>query len=129
MRTGLGVVLAGDVGFVLTRDPDTVRAPDIAVLLKSRHPDAGTAVGFHDGPPDLAVEVLSPGDNPRRVQAKVDDYRRAGVCAVWVVDPAACKIRALRAPGTDEILASGDLLTAPDLLPGFSVPVENVFPP
>lgn len=125
MRTGNGVVLTGDVGFVLARSPDTVRAPDVAVL--ARRPRTDSPPTFHEGPPDLAVEVLSPGDRPQRLQAKLDDYWQAGVLLTWIVDPAAREVRIFQPPEPDQVLACGDVLTAPDVLPGFSVPVADLF--
>ncbi len=81
----LGTVVA-DSGFVLSADPPTVRGPDIAVVLRPRIPSP-PPVAFFPGPPDLAVEVLSPDDRPAEVAAKVADYLRAGTQAVWVIDP------------------------------------------
>ena len=75
-----------DTGFILSRDPPTVRGPDVAVVLRDRVPSPVPAK-FFPGPPDLAVEVLSPDDRPGEVAAKVADYLRAGAHAVWVVDP------------------------------------------
>ena len=81
----LGLVTV-DAGFVLSTDPPTVRGPDVAVVLHPRVPSP-LPVAFFPGPPDLAVEVLSPDDRPAEVAAKVSDYFRAGTGAVWVIDP------------------------------------------
>jgi Uma2 family endonuclease len=86
-RRGLGVV-ATETGFILSRDPATVRAPDVAVVLQGRLGDQ-VAVRFFPGAPDLAVEVLSPDDRPGEIAAKVADYLQAGTAAVWIVDPEA----------------------------------------
>jgi len=86
-RRGLGFV-AIEAGFILRRDPATVRAPDVAVVLRARVGDR-VPTRFFPGPPDLAVEVLSPDDRPGEVAAKVADYLQAGSGAVWVVDPEA----------------------------------------
>jgi len=75
-QQGLGIVVA-DSGFVLSTDPPTVRGPDVAVVLKARVPSP-LPVAFFPGPPDLAVEVLSPDEGPSEVAAKVADYLRAG---------------------------------------------------
>src|SRR5262245_22889979 len=63
-KNRLGVVYSGDVGFLLARSPDTVRAPDIAFLSRDRFLEAGDTSGYIPGPPDLAVEILSPTDRP-----------------------------------------------------------------
>ncbi|MGQ0569033.1 MAG: Uma2 family endonuclease [Armatimonadota bacterium] len=81
---GLGFVVV-EVGFILSHDPPTVRAPDVAVVLKERMPLPPPA-RFFPGPPDLAVEILSPDDRPSDVASKIGDYMRAGAQAVWVVD-------------------------------------------
>ena len=60
-RAGLGRVFAGDTGFHIAHDPDTVRAPDVAFVAHNRLPSP-LPKGFFPGPPDLAVEVVSPDD-------------------------------------------------------------------
>jgi Uma2 family endonuclease len=84
MDRRLGAVWT-EVGFRLAIDPDTVRAPDVAFVRADRLP-AKDARGFYRGAPDLAVEVLSPADHPREVQAKVGDYLSAGAAMVLVLD-------------------------------------------
>src|SRR4030095_2647233 len=83
----LGVVFAAETGFRLASDPDTVRAPDVAFVNKTRIEEAGTFEGFWPGAPDLALEVLSPGDSYTEVEEKVREYLAAGTKAVWIVDP------------------------------------------
>ena len=73
----LGRVLAAETGFKLNADPDTVRAADIAFIRQARLPDPRPA-GYAALAPDLAVEVLSPGDRPGEVLAKVGDWLSAG---------------------------------------------------
>ena len=84
-RCELGEVFAAETGFVLSRDPNTVRAPDVAFVRTGRE----IGDGFIEGAPDLAVEVLSPGDRPGSVREKVAEWLDAGTEAVWVVDPRA----------------------------------------
>lgn len=86
-RHGLGFAPT-EAGFILSRDPATVRAPDVAVVLQPRVGDR-LPTRFFPGAPALAVEVLSPDDRPGEVLAKVADYLEAGSGAVWVVDPEA----------------------------------------
>lgn len=99
----LGVVLNGDPGFILRREPDTVRAPDIAFISRERLPDP-EPVAYAEFAPDLAVEVLSLGDRPGETLAKVADWLNAGSRMVWVVDPGRRQVRVYRADGT-EVLA------------------------
>ena len=126
-ESGAGAVLTGDVGFVLARDPDTVRAPDIAFVGHDRCPDPFSMTGPVIGPPDLAVEVLSPSDGPARLRPKLADYRRAGTPLVWLVDPAAREVRVCEQSGTDRVFLQSDRLSAPDVLPGFVTTVAALF--
>src|SRR3954464_15362773 len=83
--TGAGQLLAAETGFTLSRNPDTVRAPDIAFVRRDRVPVE--TQGFPEMAPDLAVEVLSPDDRPGETLAKVGDWLDAGAQLVWVIDP------------------------------------------
>ena len=85
-QRNLGWVFGAEGGFQIGRDPDTILAPDAAFVSAARMPDPVPA-GFFPGPPDLAVEVLSPNDRASEVLAKVSDWLEAGCRAVWVVDP------------------------------------------
>jgi Uma2 family endonuclease len=125
-RHSTGAVMT-ETGFVLARDPDTVLAPDISFVRQKRVPAGGVPTGFWHAAPDLAVEVLSPGDRPREVADKVRDYLTHGVALVWVVDPAArtITVHSAAAPLT---LTSGEILEGDVFLPGFAIPVSRVFP-
>jgi Uma2 family endonuclease len=116
-----------EVGFKLSTHPDTVRAPDIAVVGRERIPAGDMPRGFISGPPDLAVEVLSPDDRPSEIAAKVNEYLTSGVRLVWVLDPDERTVTAhhrLRAPVTFGI---DDTLDALDVVPGFTCPLHEVF--
>ena len=116
---GLGKVYAAETGFTLARNPDTVRAPDIAFLRRDRIPDPEPA-GFPDLAPSLVAEVVSPGDRPGEVLAKVADWLSAGTELVWVIDPGARVARIYRDDGTEQILTADQTLDGEDVVPGFS---------
>src|SRR5262245_46140244 len=78
-------VLVLELGFRLTMNPDTVRAPDVAFIRQNRIP-AVEPKGFWQGGPDLAVEVLSPEDVAGEVRSKVEEYLAHGVPVVAVLD-------------------------------------------
>jgi len=120
----LGKVYNADTGFKLSED--TVRAADVAFVRKERLASVHRA-GFGSGAPDLAVEIFSPSDGVRQLMRKVKQYFAAGCHTVWIVYPERREIHVLEASGTDRLLRPGDLLEAPDLLPGFSVPVALIF--
>jgi len=123
----LGVVFAAETGFMLATDPDTVRAPDVAFVTKTRIEEVGEFEGFWPGAPDLAVEVISPGDSYTEVEEKVEEYLNAGVRAVWVVNPRRRTITIYRSLTDITILTENDTLDGGDIIPGFSCRVAEVF--
>lgn len=123
----LGVVYGGDTGFVLARSPDTIRGPDVAFVSRERFAKVGDVETAFPGPPDLAVEVLSPHDRPAEVHAKVADYLTAGTRQVWIVDPTAERVMVYRSLFAPMILKSGDHIVDADVLPGFRCDVAELF--
>lgn len=121
----LGAVFAAETGFTLERGPDTVRAPDAAFVSRVRLPDP-LPTGFPEMAPDLAVEVLSPGDRPGEVLGKVGDWLRAGCRVVWVIDPERRQVRVYRTDGSESVLGESDALDGEDVLPGFSCPLADL---
>jgi len=122
----LGVVTGAETGFQIAQDPDTVRAPDVGFVRADRVAATPTRA-FFQGPPDLAVEVLSPNDRAGELLAKVHDWLEAGCVAVWVVDPQAQTIAVYRARSPMLVYRSGDTIEEADLLPDFRLPVADVF--
>ena len=122
---GLGRVFAAETGFTLERNPDTVRAPDVAFISTARLPDPAPR-GFAELAPDLAVEVLSPDDRPGEVLAKVGNWLTAGARLVWVVDPVRVLARLYRADGSESTLSETDVLRGEDVLPGFEYPLSAI---
>ena len=122
----LGVVCAAETGFVLRRNPDTVRAPDVAFISSARIPRGDDLSKFWPMAPDLAVEVLSPRDTHKEVEGKVQEYLMGGTALVWVVDP---KRRTIQIYDTDKsyTLTCSDTLTGDPILLGFSCPVSEIF--
>jgi Uma2 family endonuclease len=127
-RHGGGEVVVGDVGFVLAlpHDPERVRAPDVAFISTSRLPQGRLPEGFILGAPDLAVEVLSPSDNPVDVQQKVRDYLDAGARLVWIFAPAARTATVYRADGTARLLRDHETLDGEAVLPGLAIPLAEI---
>lgn len=123
--TGAGALFAGDTGFTLSRNPDTVRGPDIAFVRTERLPVPIPST-FLDFAPDLVVEVLSPNDRPGEVLAKIGDWLEAGARLVWVIDPDRRIARVYRQDGTEHQLVETDQLLGEDVLPGFSCSLASV---
>jgi Uma2 family endonuclease len=124
-RTGAGRVFAAETGFQLASDPDTVRAPDVAFVTRERVPVTETT-GYAAAAPDLAVEVLSPGDRPGEVLAKVAEWLSAGARLVWVVDPERRLARVYRHDGSESIATADGALDGEDVLPGFTCPLAAI---
>ena len=128
----LGVVTAAETGFLLSRSPDTVRAPDVAFVAESRLP-RGRTVGFFEGAPDLAIEVLSPSDISdkaarARADAKISDWLAAGCLEVWSVDPSCRTVTVHIAGGVAAIAREADSFVS-TAIPALSVKLADVFPP
>jgi Uma2 family endonuclease len=124
-QTKLGTVYAAETGFTLTRNPDTVRAPDVAFIRRDRlpHPEP---TGFPALAPDLVVEVLSPNDRPGETLARVADWLTGGTRLVWVVDPERRKARVYREDGTEGLVTEDQALEGEDVLPGFSCSLAGI---
>ncbi len=117
-----------ETGYLLRHDPDTVRAPDVSFVAVARIPAGGLPEeGFFPGAPDLAVEIVSPGDLDAEVQGKVDDYLEFGTQLVWVVRPKQRTVTVYHPDGTARRLGQGDTLSGEDLLPGFALPLSDLF--
>jgi Uma2 family endonuclease len=124
----LGIVVAAETGFVLADAPPTVRGPDTAFVAAHRLPVGPTGIkGFARFAPDLAVEVVSPSNTRKAIRDKVKDYLDAETRLVWVLDPDDSSITVSRADGTVEVRRAGDDLDGEDVLPGFRVPVSELF--
>jgi len=123
---GLGAVYAAETGFVLSRGPDTVRAPDVAFVRMERLASA-PAEGFFPGPPDLAVEVVSPTDAYSAVEEKVFGWLDAGCRVVVVLDPRRQAASVYRSRQSISILSAGDALSAEELVPGWSIGLRELF--
>lgn len=124
---GLGVVCAAETGFKIESDPDTVRAPDAAFIRRERLGEVGSPRGFWPGAPDLVVEVVSPGDSYGEVEEKVLDWLSAGCRMVVVVNPQRRTATVYRSRTDIAVLAEGDELDGGDVVPGWRLPVREIF--
>ena len=127
MEGGLGRVYAAETGFKLASAPDHVRAPDVAFVRSERAAAARETTGFFPGPPDVAVEVVSPRDTYTEVEEKVADWLDAGTLAVIVVDPHRRTVKVYRTPADAVVLTEDDTLTVEDAVPGWKLPVSDIF--
>lgn len=124
---GLGEVFGAGTGFVLNEEPPTVRAPDMAFVARDRLPPSGESEGFGHLAPDLAVEVVSPSNTVAGILDKVSDYLDAGTRLVWVVEPRRRIVTEYRSRSEIRLLRGEEILSGHDVLPGFSLPVSEIF--
>lgn len=114
-----------DEGVRTSRDRETVRAPDLLFFNNERLAGREPTDGYHVVPPVLCVEVISQHDRWSDVQAKTTEYLAAGVDEVWLVDPELRTVTQV-SEGRSDTVRCGQQLTS-STLPGFTVPVEDLF--
>lgn len=119
----LGDVYA-ESGYKLESDPDTVLGPDVSFVSRERVDEAGDH--YYEGPPDLAVEVLSPGDRRGYVERKLALYLERGTRSVWLVNPRRRTVEVILSLDDRRTLHETDELVD-DTVPGFRVAVSEIF--
>ncbi len=123
----LGLILAAETGFLLSRDPDTIRAPDVAFVSRDRAESAVSDETYWPGAPDLAVEVVSPSDRSGDIDAKVKAWLDGGCNMVWLVNPAWRTVTVYRSATRITTLTENDELTGGDVVEGFRCRVGDIF--
>ena len=124
-----GRVVTNDANVLIKRNPDTVRGADWAFVARSNLPGQNPEEAFWPGPPDMAVEVLSPGDRAGAVREKNEAWLAAGVKLLWVVDPDHETVAIYRSPADVIVKTATDTLDGGDILPGFHCRVAEIFTP
>jgi Uma2 family endonuclease len=108
--------------------PDRVRKPDVCFHKLERLPhDLAVSEGHLSVVPDLVVEVISPRDRAIRVNTKLNEWIGAGVPLIWLVYPEDRQVRAFYSGGSVQTYNVADTLTGDPVLPGFAVPVAELF--
>lgn len=130
-RNPLGLAFPPETGFRCfsadPTDPDRVRKPDAAYISFATLPRARyKRDGFCETVPDVVAEVVSPNDTVREVDNKRQEWLRAGVKEVWVLNPDLSTIHVYQNTGGIAFLGKNDTLSTP-LLPGFAVSVAELF--
>lgn len=127
IANNLGEVCAAETGFLVSTAPDTVRAPDAAYVAADRNLQFSARRGYFPGPPDLAIEVISPNDAFSEVHEKALGWLAAGTRMVILLDPAQRAAVAYRSPDDIRHHGSEATLDASDVVPGWSVAVAELF--
>jgi Uma2 family endonuclease len=121
-----GLILSGDVGFRLSRDPETLVGVDVAYASADLVARTAARLAFYDGPPVLAVEILSPSDKHEEIVEKIHLYLEAG-SVVWIVDPDLRNVTVYRPGEEAQLFNARQELMGDPYLPGFRVPVARLF--
>lgn len=122
----LGMVFPDGAGYALS-EPYLVRVPDVSFVSWDRLPADGPEEGYARFAPDLAVEVVSPGDQAEEVRRKVQEYLNAGTRLVWVLWPKLRSVSAYSTGGLTHEMGPDDELDGGEVLPGFKVRVGSLF--
>lgn len=126
-RHKLGYVCGAETGFRIAQNPDTVRAPDAAFVCQTSIERQGIVKGYWEGAPDLAIEVISPGDTYAEVAEKVEAWLTAGCRMVWVINPRRETVEVYRPNADFTILRGTDILDGGDVVEGFQCSVQDIF--
>jgi Uma2 family endonuclease len=125
----LGFVWPGTLGYQCFPDkPEKVRKPDVSFVSGERWTPDLLETGHFPLPPDLAVEVISPGDLAHEVAKKIEEYREVGVSLIWVIEPELRIVDVFRKNGLNSRLRESDELLGEDVLPGFRCAIVDLFP-
>jgi Uma2 family endonuclease len=123
----LGAVMLAETGFLISRNPDTVLAPDVSFIRRDRLLALGVPRGYFSEAPALVVEVLSPGDRAGKVAMKLRRWFAAGVELAWVVNPAKRTVAVYHSADDVRTLTERDMLTGENVVPGFECSIEALF--
>ena len=126
-QRGLGEVFAAETGFVISTEPDTVRAPDAAFVAAERLPSGDLPAGYLRMAPDLVVEVVSPSDTASDLQSEVYAWLDAGCRLAWVVYPATRSVTIFRSRHDVRALGEEDILDGSPIFDEFNIEVRDLF--
>ncbi len=124
----IGIVTTGDTGYILSRNPDTVRAPDVGFISNERAARDTDTKQYWTIAPDLAVEIVSPSDVLYEVEEKIQDFLDAGTLIVWLVNPRRHTVTIYEKDQNPVVLREKQNLAAPGILSGFQLPIIDIFP-
>jgi len=124
----VGIVAGGEARCRVTQDPDRVVGLDAGVFFGAEHVETGCHGNQFEGPPAIAIEILSGSDTHDDVVERIRVFLDAGVQQVWIVDAELRRVTINRPDGEAVIFTSRHELTAEPELPGFRVSVDSLFP-
>ena len=116
-----------EVGVLLARNPDHVLGPDAAFVTNASLPAKLTSEGYLEAVPQLVVEIRSKNDTAKQIAAKVADYLQAGSMLVWVAEPESETVTEHRGGQPPKTYRKGEQLVCEDVIPGFRLPLTELF--
>jgi len=126
-QQGARVKAGVEAGFILAHDPDVIRGPDAYYVSAERIPADDESRAFWTIAPDLAIEVISPSETADEIRDKVRDFLAAGTLQVWAIYPRTREVVVHTPDGLARTYGSEDVIEYPDILPGFSCKVSELF--
>lgn len=127
LENKLGMIYAAETGFIIARNPDTVRAPDASFVRQEIIDRIGEPAGYWPTAPDLAIEVISPNDIYIEVEEKVFEWLEARTRMVITINPRKKTVTVYRSLLDVKILTENDVLDGEDVVPGWKMPLKNLF--
>jgi Uma2 family endonuclease len=128
-REKLGSVLAGTLGYrCFPWNPNLIRRSNLSLIRADRLTPERMSESYCAIPPDLALDMVYPGDLAEYHARKLEDYFRAGVRLIWLVSPRHRTVHVYRSDRSGRWLRSEDELSGEDVIPGFRCRVADLFP-
>jgi Uma2 family endonuclease len=128
-ENAIGWVLQADSGYqCFPHAPSRVRKADASFVRYGRFPGGVLPKGWSRVRPDLAVEVVSPNDTTYELDEKLEDYKKAGVPLVWVINPNSRIVWVIRSDGSVNHLSEDCELSGEDVIPGFRCSIREILP-
>ncbi len=124
----LGIICDSSTAFTLKTG--NKRSPDVSFVSSERLKGLSRPPrGFFQGSPDLAVEILSPGNTIEEMHEKIVEYFENDTRLLWKIDPSERCILVYHSPEPDRLLRVGDCLDGENIVPGFAMAVSELFEP
>jgi len=124
----LGQIFTAETGFLIEREPDTVRAPDVAFVSNEQLNRYGMTSSYYPEAPVLAVEVVSPEDTAEAIDSKIRSWLAAGTKLAWVIYPKGRTVTVYRSLNDIQVLSEQGFLSGESVVPEFSCAIADLFP-
>jgi len=121
----LGMVFDSSGGFILPNSDLT--APDVSYVSRDRMPRSVRY--FAEVVPNLVVEIKSQSDRVAKLREKLTMYLEQGAEVALLIDPDREMVEIYRPDGSSQVLGNGEVMQLPDLLPGWELPIAELWPP